>query len=147
METRGDRMQGQAWLATARLSLLEDIGVDAANVGQSLRIAIDRDILTGQVIEAAQIVQSKDMVGMGVGIEYGVYLSDLVGKRLQPQFRRGVYEESMAGMANQNRGAEPSIFGIVAAAYRTVAPDIRDAVRGAAAQNQSLHRRRGPGRA
>src|SRR5579871_1124083 len=83
LKLRLQLMQRDARLAAASLCLDEDITIDAANIVEVLRRAIDRDFAVGQVVEAAQVVHAQNMVGMGMGNQHGVHAAKVGGECLQ----------------------------------------------------------------
>ena len=116
-------MQSQARLAAACLRFLEDIRKDAPDIVQCAFVPIDGNLLAGQVVKAAQVIHTEDMVGVGMRHQHGIHPAHIIRHRLQAQFRRRVHQDRPVFVPHQDRRPKSPVFWIFGAADGAVASD------------------------
>ena len=83
---------------------LEGIREDAPQVGQRPLVAVERDRPLLQRVEAPQLVEAEDVVGVAVRVEHRVDAGQLEAQGLGPQVRGGVDQDrGAAGQADEDR--------------------------------------------
>ena len=85
-----------------------------------------------------QIVDAKNVIGVGVGVEDGVELRDVFAQCLLAEVGRGVDNNVAAVVCEHDRRTGAAVVGIGGMANRAIAPDGGNAHRGATAQNRQL---------
>jgi hypothetical protein len=73
-------------------------------------------------MEAAQIVDTIDMIGMGVGEEDGVNLVQAFSQGLLPQIGGGVHQDVSFPVPDQQGSARSLVLRVVRTAYPALAP-------------------------
>lgn len=63
------------------------------------------DYLFMKEVEAAQVINAVDMIGVGMGEEYGVDPVDIVAERLAAQVGGGIDQDIPVFVADEERGA------------------------------------------
>src|SRR5262249_38678897 len=75
--------------------------------------------------KTAQVVESADVIGMSVGIQYRVDAAEPVAQRLRAQLRGGVHEHRGIAVLDVNRGASALVARIVRETDGALAGDRR----------------------
>src|ERR1700679_3880260 len=137
-----ERMQLHAGAVGVGGAGREGVVIDALKCACGAGISVERDGTTGaEGGEAigAQIVHAKDVVGVVMRVEDGVYAGDSVAQGLLAEVWAGVDEDG-AGLTffaypvNDHRRPQPLVMRVRAGANRTAAPERGNAHGGAAAQ-------------
>jgi hypothetical protein len=93
-------------------------------------VRVTRDRLALHRIEAAQLVETEDVIRVRVGEQHRVDPPDPVGERLLSQIGRGIDQDAgVVGNVEINRRPQTPVAGIARAAGAAVAADHRHAVR------------------
>ena len=101
--------------------------------------AITGDHRTMEKVEAAQVVNTIDMIGVGMGKQHAIDLLYAMPQHLQPQIRRGIHQNRIPLMRDQERSPAPLITGIGRTADRALAANHRHTGGGAASKYRYLH--------
>ncbi len=103
-----------------------------------LRLGPDIQWAFSQGIEAANVVQAHDVIGVRVRQHQGVDHVDAIGDALEAKLRGGVDQNCRAALRDDRRGACALVVRVGAGADFAVAADHRDAGAGAGAEEQKL---------
>ena len=91
-----------------------------------------------KLIEAAQIVESARVVSVRVSEEHRVDPVQTDGQGLQAELRGRIDQHNVIIESHDSRRASAAVAHIVRSADGALAPDDRDAVRGAGAEKRDL---------
>src|SRR5690606_8370419 len=84
-ESSGKLVERQVGLPPVERELVDEgIGEALAQGGGGVDVRVDRQVALGELIEAAQVVEAADVVGVGVGEEDRIDPPQPDGKGLQP---------------------------------------------------------------
>jgi hypothetical protein len=83
------------------------------NRGQGHIISVAGDDGLVEKVEAPQLVNAMDMVGVMVGVQHTINLGDVIQEALLPEIRGGVYQNVKAVILDQNGGSEALIARVV----------------------------------
>ena len=127
--------------ASAVLGLLRERVLEhPPEVGQGMRVAIERHGPTAHHVEPPDLVEPEDVVGVAVGVDDRVDAGHPVPERLCPQVRRRIHEHLHPVVERQqDRRTGPRVARIVGSAHRALAADHRHPVRRAAAEERDSH--------
>src|SRR5882762_1982002 len=113
-----DRMKIDLRQSAKLIFGLKDVAKHFAQEFAGLRRGIKRKFAWYVLIrQRSQVVDSEDVVGVGVGVEHGIKLGDLLAQRLFAKVRRGV-DQDMAGIvvritvADHHRGTRSAVARI-----------------------------------
>src|SRR5262249_42508502 len=102
-------------------------------------VGVERDCPVHQPVDGAKIIDSMQMIGMGMGQDDRVETVDLGGKQLLAQIGRGVDQHGLAAALDQQRGAAPAVARVRRVAGAPIGTDRRHAGRRTAAEERRLH--------
>ncbi len=124
-----DRMKVNLRQSAKLVFGVEDVAEHVAQEFAGSRRGIKRQLIGLVLIrQRAQVVDSEDVVGVGVGVEHGIELGDLFAQRLFTKVRRGV-DQDMAGIvaritvADHHRGTGATVARVWRTADGAVAAD------------------------
>jgi hypothetical protein len=98
---------------------------------------IERAFFEG--VETTDIIETHDVIGVGVCEDDGIDQVDAVGDALEAEFGGGVDEDAGIAVGNDGRGARALVVGIGAGADGAVATDHGDAGGGAGSKEDDLY--------
>jgi hypothetical protein len=81
-------------------------------------------LLLDEVV-TAHIVESSDMIPVGMGEQHGVESVNVFPKHLLPEIRAGIYDQTGSGCGDVDRGAESFVQGVFRPAYLAFTGDYR----------------------
>ncbi len=89
-------------------------------------------------VEPAEIIEPHHVVGVGMGVDDGVDHVDMVGDALKAKFRRGIDENALAGIGEDDGWAGALVARIGAGARLTVAANHGNPGAGAGAEKEQF---------
>src|SRR5262249_23375184 len=92
-----------------------------------------------QVVEAPDVVQAKDMIGVGVGEQHRIDAAKVVADRLLPQLGRRVDQQGALPLLYYNGAPGPLVTPVGRGADGAVTLDRRHTVGGSRAEEDDLH--------
>ena len=108
------------------------------DTGESLLGAVNGDRATLAKVERADVVETHDVIGVGMGKQDGVKVRDGGAEGLLSKIGRGVDEDRTAVVLDPDRGPQSLIARVGGSAYVAVAPDGGNANAGAGAKHGEL---------
>src|SRR5450432_1308997 len=105
------------------LHAIEDILEAAPDRGHGVLRGEDRNLRAPAEVERPHVVQAHDVVGMRMGEEDRVQTFHARTQRLGPEIRRGIDQDIVAVVTDQDRGPQPLVPGIVGRADGAMTPD------------------------
>jgi len=117
---------------------LKSILKDASQVIQRPLSRIDRHRLIFHFAESAQIIETKDMVGMRMRIDDRVDAGDGFAQTLRTKVWRGIDLDDHLGRSQLNCASQAFITRIDGRAYSALAADYRNAMRCASAKKRNF---------
>lgn len=115
---------------------VESVVKNPAQVGHGVRGGVDRHGPVGQLAEPAQVVEPRDMVGVGMREDRGVQPPQPVTQGLGPEVGRGVNQKDGIGRLDENGGSEAPVALVGRPADAAVAGDKGDALGGACSEER-----------
>ncbi len=149
MSHRADRKRGRhrleiyAWIGKPRLGHLVHVRKKPVHGRHRCGGAKDRDDGILNFIEPADIVETENMVGMGVGNEHGIHAAHAKSQHLIAEIRRGINDDMLAGGLYVDTGSPALVARIIGPADRAGAPDGGNTGRSARAQESDFHKNTG----
>ncbi len=125
--------------ARVRIDRREDVAEALLDLGHGRGICKERDRPPHQPVDGAQIVDTMQVVGMGMGEQHGVERGDAGIEQLLAQIGRGVDEEPRPALLHHHRAAPPAVARVPQIAGAPLAADARHAPGRAAAQHRYAH--------
>lgn len=110
--------------------------------GRRIRPDVDRALF--DLVESAQIIQSHDVISVGMSENDSVNHVDIVAKTLNAKLRRGVDEHLRPMVRNAHTRPIAMVARIITCAYRAMTADHRHAGAGACSQKQQFNLRHNP---
>jgi hypothetical protein len=129
-------VRGEARAAGFAGSLAEDIGEGVDDTGEGFGGGVEGDVVVLEEVEGANVVETKDVIGVGVGIKDGIEVVESGAEGLVAQVRRGVNEDAGGAELEQDRGAEAFVAWVGRVAHLARAADHGNAYAGAGAENE-----------
>lgn len=133
--------KGQSRNAAGRVGLycrIERIVEGSANSGFDAFAAVNRQFVAQIAGKDPQVIQSKQMIGVGVSKGRGVDQTNLLAEELKPKFRGRIDEQVALGQAEDYGAPRPPVAGVVAGAGLAGAADHGHPVRGSGSKEDEL---------
>lgn len=90
----------------------EGVGKDALHGAGSGIIGVDGEVAVGVEAEGAEVVEAHDVVGVGVGVEYGVDAADALADGLRVEIGAGVDEDGAVVVGEADGGTRAPVARI-----------------------------------
>ncbi|MDQ1471987.1 MAG: hypothetical protein QOJ99_3467, partial [Bryobacterales bacterium] len=100
---------------------------NATNHGKGRFGSEQRNVSLLPEIERTDIIQPKNVIGMGVGEDHRVQMLQQRTKRLRPEIGRGIDHNVVPGVLHQNGGSQALVARVFGTANRTRTADSRHA--------------------
>lgn len=120
---------------------LKDVAEALPQLSAGPLVPVEGDRFFLREIKSSQIIDSMDMIRVGMRIEHGIDSGDFGAKRLLSKIDRRVNEDAFAAGLKPCGGAESTVFGVSRAANRAAASENRYAGGASAPENRQYKHR------
>ena len=140
-----DAVRGRAAARWIPLAAIEDVAEAALDGGHGVGRGVDGNLALLAEVEGTHVVEAHDVVGMRVSEDHRVEAVDTGAQRLRAEIGRGVDQDVVAVVADQNRRPQAIVARIGGGADVAMAADGGHADTGARAEHRDLQWKSHPG--
>ena len=128
-ETKGsagdDRMRDDLRQAAAKMRRLKDVFENAADVDPRAFVGVEPQRAMTK-IQRSDIVEAEDVIGVTVSHQHSVEMLQPLSQGLLAKVSRGINDDGLAGVFDEDRYAQALITRIGRSAGLAIAPDRRN---------------------
>lgn len=137
--TRKDRVRDKLRQPAAQVGRLKDVLKDPAKVGPGNLIGEDRHRPVAK-IQRPNVIEAEDVIDVAMRDEHRVELADFGPQCLLTEIGRGINEDRLAFVLDEDRDAEPLITRVIGETRLAIAGDRGYACRGSGSEEGKSHR-------